>query len=177
MQQDCNHCNSTGTINKNNTACSVCHGTGNYIVDETIMVNIPKGVFDGYDIVFSKKGEQEQKPGEIPGDLVVKIVVDTDLFFTRNTRTDNNLIFKTKITLAETFIGKDILVPHFDGPVNINTNIFGIINPNKKYYIKGKGLCGTGDLIFVFEIIYPDKGVDPDSREILKDVFNKIGIN
>ena len=89
----------------------------------------------------------------------------------------NNLIYKTQITLCDSFIGKDIIIPYFDEDIKINTSIFGIINPNKNYHIKNKGLGGFGDLIIKFEIIYPDeKHIDNFNREILLDLFKNIGI-
>lgn len=173
IQSQCNICNGSGSINKNNTNCTRCNGTSTCIDEETIKVEIPKGSSSGYKIVFEKMGEQEQKQGEQPGDLIIEVIVEEDPYFTRD---NNNLVFKSKISLAETFIGKDVIVPHFDEHIRVNTNIFGIINPNKKYHIKGKGLCGEGDLVFVFEIVYPEKVLDSYDRDSLKNVFKNLGI-
>lgn len=174
VQSPCNMCGTTGSINKNKMSCNICKGTSNYVVDETIKVEIPKGTHYGTKVVFTGMGEQEQKLGEIAGDLIIEIIIEEDPYFLRE---DDNLIFKTKLTLGEIFIGKDIVVPYFDEHIRINTNIFGIINPNKKYHIKGKGLCGKGDLIFIFEIVYPEKVLDSYDRESLKNVFKNLNIN
>jgi DnaJ-class molecular chaperone len=173
IQSQCNICNGNGSINKNNMNCTRCSGTSTYIDEETIKVEIPKGSTSGYRIIFENMGEQEQKQGEQPGDLIIEVIVEEDPYFTRE---NNNLVFKSKLSLTETFIGKDVIIPHFDEHIRVNTNIFGIINPNKKYHIKGKGLCGEGDLVFVFEIIYPEKVLDSYDRDSLKNVFNNLGI-
>jgi|LakMenEpi03Aug12_release.lakeMendotaPanAssembly.Ray.scaffolds.fasta_scaffold146963_3 DnaJ-class molecular chaperone len=173
IQNQCNVCNGSGSINKNNTNCNYCNGTSSYIVEETIKVEIPKGTNYGYRIVFNKMGEQEQKSNDEAGDLIIEIIVGDDPYFTRD---NNNLVFKSKLTLAETFIGKDMIVPHFDEHIRVNSNIFGIINPNKRYHIKGKGLCGEGDLVFMFEIIYPEKVLDSCDSDLLKNVFKNLGI-
>lgn len=173
IQTQCGMCSGTGGINTGNTSCKKCNGTSNYVDEQTVKVEIDKGTMSGYKIVFEKMGEQAQKPGEEAGDLIIEIIVEEDPYFTRE---GDNLVFKSKLTLAETFIGKDILVPHFEEHVRINTNIFGIINPNKRYHIQGKGLCGKGDLIFIFEIIYPEKELDSYDRETLKNVFKNLGI-
>jgi DnaJ-class molecular chaperone len=173
IQSSCSSCSGTGSINANNMSCQVCNGNGNYVVEDTIKVEIPKSTVSGYRIVFEKMGEQEQKQGEQAGDLVVEIIIEDDPYFVRE---GDNLIFKSKLTLAETFIGKDVVVPHFDEHIRINTNIFGIINPNKRYHIKGKGLGGKGDMAFIFEIIYPEKVLDSYDRESLKNVFKNLGI-
>lgn len=173
IQTQCNRCNGTGSINTPNISCKLCNGSSNYIVEETIKVEIPKGIHNGNKIVFEKMGEQAQKRREEPGDLIVEIVVEEDPYFIRD---GNDIIFKSKLTLAETFIGKELIVPYFDEHVHINSNIFGIINPNKKYHIKGKGLCSKGDLVFVFEIVYPEKSLNDYERDILYNAFKNVGI-
>ena len=173
MQSTCNICYGTGSINNNNISCQLCKGNGNYTTDETIKIDIPKCTHTGHKIVFNKLGEQAKTKDDEPGDFIVEITVDEDPYFMRE---NNNLIFKVKLTLVETFLGKDVIVPHFNEHFNINTNIFGIINPNKRYHIKGKGLSSSSDLIFVFEVIYPEKVIDSYDRELLKNVFSNIGI-
>jgi DnaJ family protein A protein 2 len=173
LQTQCDQCNGTGSINKNNLDCNSCNGTSTYIVEETIKVEIPKGTVPGHKIIFNRMGEQEQKSGDEAGDLIIEIVVEDDPYFTRE---NNSLVFKSKLSLAETFIGKDIIVPHFDEHIRVNTHIFGIINPNKRYHIKGKGLCGEGDLVFIFEIIYPEKVLDSYDRDTLKNIFKNLEI-
>ena len=174
VQSPCKVCNASGSTNKINPACGICKGAGNYQINDTIVVNIPKGANADYKIIFRKKGEQEQNPGEIPGDFIVALQIEDDPYFKREA---DNLIYTTRLTLAESFIGKDISVPHYDENITVNTNIFGIINPNNRYFIKGKGLCGRGDLIFVFEIVYPAKILNSSERESLSGVFTSIGIN
>lgn len=172
-QNSCNVCHGNGIITNNNSSCQLCKGDGNYIIDETVKIDVPKCTYTGYKIVFNKLGEQAKARDDEPGDLIVEITIDEDPYFIRE---ENNLIFKVKLTLVETFLGKDIVIPHFDEHFHVNTNVFGIINPNKRYHIKGKGLCSTSDLIFVFEVIYPEKVIDSYDRELLKNVFSNIGI-
>lgn len=173
IQSNCGMCQGSGLININNTSCNKCSGSGGIVEEETIRVEIPKCCISGHRIVYNGMGDQPQKIGEIPGDLIVEINIENDPYFTRE---DNNLIFKSKLTLAETFLGKEVIVPHFDEHLRINTNIFGIINPNKRYHIQNKGLGSNGDLIFMFEIVYPEKALDSYDRESLKNVFKNIGI-
>ena len=169
----CKTCNASGQVSKNNMSCCICNGDSYYTVDETIKVDIPKGVESGHTIVFKGKGEQEQSVGDIPGDFIVKIVIEDNAIFIRE---DDHLIYKTKLSLVESFIGKDIMIPHFDEPIGLNSSVFGIINPNKRYFVIGKGLCGRGNLIIQFEVVYPDKMLDTETRGVLVEIFKKIGI-
>jgi DnaJ-class molecular chaperone len=173
IQSRCGICNGIGIIHNNNSGCKKCYGVGNIVDEEIIKIEIPSGSESGYRVVFNRLGEQPKNSGEEAGDLIVEVIVNNDPYFVRE---NDNLIFKTKITLAEIFVGKDIMIPHFDDNLIINTNMFGIINPNKRYHIKGKGLCGKGDLIFIFEILYPEKVLDSSDRESVKNLFKNIGI-
>jgi DnaJ family protein A protein 2 len=173
IQTQCSSCNGVGQMTKKNMSCVNCEGKNVKFEEHTIKVDIPKNVNNGYNIIFKGLGEQAQKSTEEAGDLVVEVMINDDPYFGRE---NNNLIYKSKITLVESLIGKDIIVPHFDEHINMNINIFGIINPNKRYHIQGKGLGGVGDLIFIFEIVYPDRVLTYDERECLKNSFKSINL-
>lgn len=175
IQIKCNICNGIGTLNNINKDCIKCNGKGDITKIENLTINIPKCCETGKQIVFENLGEQPQKIHEIPGDLIIEIIVQNDPNFIRYK--NNDLQYKTKISLAESFIGKDIIIPHFDQNIEINTSIFGIINPNKTYIIKNKGLGNIGDLIINFEILYPsDKVIDDNNKKLLIDIFKNINI-
>lgn len=171
IQSPCNTCSGSGNINSNNSNCMKCKGDGTINEENIIKVEVPQNARHSHQIVFKGLGEQVQKEREEPGDLIVQINIEKDPYFERE---DDNLIYRCQLTLAETFLGKDILIPHFDEHFSINTNIFGIINPNKRYHLKDKGLGNMGDLIFVFEIIYPDKVLDSCGRDSLRNIFTNL---
>jgi hypothetical protein len=51
----------------------------------------------------------------------------------------------------------------------MNTDGFGVINPNKRYSLKNKGLGSVGDLILTFIINYPNELY---SKEIVQQFKN-----
>lgn len=167
VQTHCNACNGIGIINHRKECIKCKEGVINE--KETVSVIIPKNVQNGEKIFFKNLGEQPLKKHEKPGNLIVEININTDPYFKRQ---DNDLIYTTKITLVESIIGKEIVVPHFDEYFKINTGIFGIINPNNMYKLENKGLGNKGNLIFVFEIIYPDKKLNDDEKKQLKTIFS-----
>jgi DnaJ-class molecular chaperone len=169
----CNSCNSNGTISNINKECHLCNGKLIINNEENLTINIPKCTEHGHRIIFHNLGEQPTKVHDISGDLIIEINIKNDDIFNRN---QNNLIYKTNLTLAESIVGKNITIPHYDGDININTNIFGIIDPNKTYILKEKGLGNIGDLLIKFEIIYPEKQIEQSNREVLSELFKNIGI-
>jgi len=158
ISQPCNTCTGTGVIIKGSKNCNECKGEGIYEVDNLCNLNIPKGFEEGMKTIFNNLGEQPKKNNQIPGHLILEIRVQDHSIFTRK---GNDLYYKLSITLTESILGKDINIPYFDDVIKININQFGIINPNKQYIIKNRGLPilnndnKKGNLFLEFNIIYP----------------------
>ena len=162
----CNTCDGKGyNYNNNNTDCERCKGEHEYKVESINELIIPKGIENGYKIVLDGYGEQCKRTNDLPGDLIFLVNVNNDPIFTRQNR---NLIYKLDINYIDSIIGKYIQIPYFNESININTNIFGIIDPRISYVIYKKGLgidsC-IGDMIIQFNVIFPSK---EDQDEIIK---------
>jgi len=201
---NCNECNGIGQINRTiqmgmfiqNTSqiCNKCRGCGKEytqkecdcingkITEEKIFeLKIPKGVEPNRQYIFKEWGEQAVRENEVSGDLVITINIKPHETFQRR---DLNLIYECKITLKESIIGKTIQIKHFDEMLNLNTKIFGIINPQKQYIIYEKGLNGEengnkqkkGDLYITFKIEYPEKTLNDDEINALNNVFNSVNL-
>jgi DnaJ family protein A protein 2 len=199
---NCEKCNGLGKIveilkmgpfiQQHSHTCNKCSGKGklyiekkcndNLCVDGKINqenifeINIPKGVEQNKQYKFEGWGEQTIADNEIPGDLIVIINIKPHEIFKRN---NLNLIYETSLTLIESIIGKDIQIKVFNEILNINTKIFGIINPSKQYILYEKGLNNDekrGDLYIIFKINYPEKSLTDDEIKILKNVFNEMSL-
>jgi DnaJ-class molecular chaperone len=157
IQQPCNNCQGSGVVNKANKNCVDCKGNGSYETENPCNLSIPKGFEDGIKTVFNNLGEQPKKNNQVAGHLILEIKVQDDPIFTRK---GNDLYYKLQITLTESILGKEIIIPYFEEKVKININQFGVINPNKQYIIKNRGLPimntdKKGNMYLEFTIIYP----------------------
>ena len=173
ISQPCNSCQGSGSSNEVNKKCGECKGEGKYETDNPCNLSVPKGFEDGLRTIFNKLGEQPKKSNQEAGDLVLEIRVQEHSHFTRK---GNDLIYKLNITLTESIIGKDITIPYFDEVIKININQFGIINPEKQYSIKNRGLPimntdKKGNLILEFKIIFPK--LERDEISNLTQSLNK----
>jgi DnaJ-class molecular chaperone len=174
FQSKCNTCNGVGVTIVKNINCNSCSGNGILNEEETIKLDIRKNINNNEQFCFKDLGEQILKKGEQPGDLIITIFIyDENEYFQRE---NNHLIYKSKLSLVESLLGKEIVVPHFDSNITINTNIFGTIDFNKRYHIKDKGLGNQGDLILVFEYEYKDIQLSEDKRDKLQNCFKELNL-
>jgi DnaJ family protein A protein 2 len=164
----CNSC-TTGVIFSKKTNCNCKEGTLEQ--ENMILLDIPKGTKNNINFVYPNLGEQPVKKDDIPGDLLCQINTTDHTHFKRIGES-LDLEMNISITFLESIIGKNVSIKHFDGLLDINTNIFGIINPNQKYIIYDKGLCNKGNLVILFNIDYPKNVVlTPESISLLKNIF------
>ena len=156
-------CDSGFIININKNMDCECD---NYIItkEKNIEIKIDNTIKNNDNIIFKGLGEQISNGNEIVGDFIIKCIIEKDCYFER---INNDLIYKYKLTFVESIVGKCVIIPHYAGDININTDIFGIIDPNKKYYLKNKGLDNNSNLILVFDIIYYEKFSENEKKLLL----------
>lgn len=176
ITQACSTCNGTGEISQGRKSCNECNGTCKITKDHKLDLDIPKGVSTGYEQKFKGYGDQKQSKKEISGDLIFRITVsDNEVYKRRN----NDLIHTENITFKESIIGKKVILDHFGDKLEINLQNYIIIQPNKEYILKGKGMPiingnTHGNLILLFNIKYPsiEKISDDNIEGITKELFN-----
>lgn len=154
FEQPCLSCGSSGV---KKSGCSMCKN-GSVQTEKTVQINVPKGVQSGHHILLEGLGPQKKKPSDVPGNLVIRIVVDPHPVFERD---GDVLVFKPKISFIDSVLGIPIVVPHFAGEFIVDTRTFGILDPRKFYEVKGRGMNQNANLKIQFQIEYPDqKGTD-----------------
>jgi DnaJ-class molecular chaperone len=176
LQQQCNVCLGNCVI-RNNIVCKNCNSNGFLFKEKMIEIHIPKGVENNKQYIYEGWGEQAVKPNEKSGDFIIRLNVENHDIFER----DNlDLKHKTQITLYESIIGKELIIPYFEEKIVINTNIFGIINPEKEYIVLEKGLRNEmnqkGNLKIIFKIIYPEKTFNNDEINDITNIFKKLNL-
>ena len=153
FNQPCQLCGGQGG---GSTGCQDCNFKSKKHEPLNLELKIPAGVEDGATLVAGCMGEQPQKMGEDPGDLIfhVKIQDHTELM-----RQGKDLIWSTRISFEDSVNGKVIQVPHFDGPIQINTSDWGVLDPREDYVVPNKGFVPGGKLRVSFNVIYPPANI------------------
>jgi len=172
----CAPCSGSGSIN---SGCSVCDKKGHKVEEHLLNIVIPRGVENGFTIKFAGFGEQATTDSETSGDLLVEIAVDGG--DTNFIRTGNDIIYEHKITLRETFTGKQITIPHYEKDIVVNTADFGIVQGGKKYIMQDKGMPYAngrfGNLILMFSVSYPSsKHLTLKERGEIQTLFERLKI-
>lgn len=175
--QNCNKCLGRGIVKESLKHCNECNNKGTKAEERLVELVLERGVESGKKFVIDGWGEQSSKKNDIPGDLVIEVIIESDPIFTRR---GLDLLYTTTITLRESIIGKEIVIPHFDGDYNLHLKGFGIVNPNKQYIVFDKGMVKTGtvpqtgNLHLRFIIQYPDGNLEDSQITILLDAFDKV---
>lgn len=175
MERPCDSCSGSGFVaGKSKTGCKECGGSSMLKEEHKIEIDFPAGVATGNQAIFKGLGEQAVGDNEVSGDLVFEVRVQPHSVFQRD---GNNLTMHLQITFAESVTGKDIQIPHFGGEMVVNTaKEFGIIQPEKRYIIRGKGMTQNSDLILIFNVSYPSRKLDDKDRADILKVFKQVSI-
>ena len=152
MNQPCPSCAGGGVLNQ---GCGNCN-KGRKHERLNLELKIPPGIESGNTLTGHGLGEQPKKRGEDPGDIVfhIKVLEHPELL-----RQGMDLIYTTKISFEDSVNGKTIAVPHFDGPITVDTSDWGVLDPREDYIIPKKGFKvgdALGKLRVSFNIIYPN---------------------
>ena len=127
--------------------------------EKTLEATIEKGMPDNNEITF--KYESEQKPGQIPGDVVLKLKTVPHPMFKRS---GASLSMRLTIPLRAALLGFETSFKHLDGHT-VTIKRTGVTKPGQAIKIKSEGMPkhGTpsefGDLTIQFSIDFP-KEVD-----------------
>lgn len=139
-------------------------------INETIYIDIPKGIDNGEIIRLDKKGNSSNENNI--GDVEIKIEISIgDSFFSRE---GLDLIYKKDITLKESFCGFSFDIRFLDGKeIKINNKAGNIIPPYFRKVIKNMGFERDnikGNLVILFNVIYP-KELSVEQIRNLNDIL------
>ena len=149
FQQGCPACGGSGGTW---SGCSACNFKSKKFEQLNLELKIPAGVESGNTITGHGLGEQPQKENEEPGDIIFHVSVQDHPEFMRQ---GSDLVWQTKISFEDSVNGKLVTIPHFDGPIQIDTRDWGVLDPREDYVIPNKGFRPGGRLRVQFNVVYP----------------------
>lgn len=175
FQTICPDCQGDGEMIRDKDRCRRCGGKKTVVERKVLHVHVDRGVRNGHKIDF--RGEGDQMPGVLPGDVQFEIEQKPHPRFQRR---DDDLFYHAKIDLLTALGGGQIFIEHLDDRW-LTVNIFpgdpitpgkylpgiGTLSSNKisagaVKVIKGQGMPSYrhhdfGNLYIQFEVEFPDK--------------------
>lgn len=151
------------TIEKSYTGCVIPIEINRFIIEgknkkeenETLYVNIPRGIDDNEIIVIPNKGNSNGNNNNSDVKIQIKIINKTPF-----KRDGLDMILHKSITLKEALCGFSFDMTFIDNRTfKINNGNGNIICPNYKKNIPGMGMVRddrTGNLIIIFEVLFPE---------------------
>mgnify|MGYP003403793300 FL=1 len=167
----CPDCNMTGKIVHNK--CNSCNGDGTTLIEQTVDVEIPKGVSNGIQLTMQGFGNAIRDG--INGDLQIVIDEIRDYTFKRE---GGNLIIEKEISVLDAIMGANVKVntPHGEIVVTIQPGT----QPGTITRMHGKGVpdinYGLGDLIINLKVKVPTN-VSMDERYVLEKLKKSSNFN
>ncbi len=166
----CPECKGEGRIPEK--PCNVCKGEGRIEGEETIAINIPKGVDTGQVIKVLGKGESGKR-GEQSGDLYIRILVKPHPLFERR---GDDLYTQVPITFSQSVLGGEVDIKMIDNK-NFSLKVPQSTESGKVLRIQGKGIphfssFGRGNL-FVELFIATPKKLTKEQKMLLKELRNQ----
>lgn len=194
FQTACPDCNGEGEIIKDKDRCKQCNGKKTVVDRKVLHVNVDRGVKSGARVEF--RGEGDQAPGILAGDVVFEIEQKPHPRFTRR---EDDLLYNCEIELVTALAGGTIFIEHLDDRwLSVEILPGEAISQGKHLYsfsairafcanrhdtgavkmIRGQGMPSyrhhdIGNLYIQFSVKFPDKGwtSDPAAFDSLRKLL------
>ena len=153
-QTICNECGGDGKSYEE--TCTTCHGRGHVKKNKEIVVTVPEGVDNGYQLRISGKGEAGTNGGP-NGDIYIEFDVKQHDFFERS---EGDIYLEVPLTISEAVLGCKKEIPTLEN--NVILEIKAGSSTGDKLKLKGKGIkvpnsVRKGDMFVILNVIVPTK--------------------
>lgn len=172
-EEECPDCHGLGKTIKRK--CDRCHGSGRVQVNETITVNIPRGVDTDDKIRVPGKGEPGVNGGE-NGDLIIQIQVSSSQTFVRK---GCDVYVNIPISYTDALLGATVTIPTVTGDCDLV--IPPCTDPNTILKMSGKGITTpngkTGNQYVTINVKFP-KSLTKEQQDLVRkldDIENNKG--
>jgi len=171
FQTVCPDCQGEGEIIRERDRCKRCLGKKTVVERKVLHVHVDKGVKNGHKIEF--RGEGDQTPGVLPGDVVFEIEQKPHARFQRK---DDDLFYQADIDLLTALAGGIINIEHLDDRwLTVSIAPGEPITPGLIKVIKGQGMPSFrhhdyGNLYIRFDVKFP-QGNELQNLHLLKQVL------
>ncbi len=167
--------------------CPTCHGEGVQITDpcinckgrgrvtraRSITVNIPPGIDESATLRMSGQGEAGPSGG-VPGNLYVKVQIQSHELFTRQNKT---IHLQIGINVAQAALGDEIDIETIDGAVSLK--IPAGTQSGQQFRLRSRGVPDMrggdrGDQIVTVQVLVP-RELSPEQEDLFNQLAESLG--
>lgn len=158
FQTVCPDCNGEGEMIRDKDRCKKCSGKKTVVERKVLHVHVDKGIRNGHKVEF--RGEGDQIPGVMPGDVVFEIETKPHPRFQRK---EDDLFYQVEIDLLTALGGGSFSVEHLDDRwLNVNIAPGEVVTPGSIKVVQGQGMPSFrhhdhGNLYIQFDVKFPKK--------------------
>lgn len=158
FQTVCPDCNGEGEMIRDKDRCKKCSGKKTIVERKVLHVHVDKGIRNGHKVEF--RGEGDQIPGVMPGDVVFEIETKPHPRFQRK---EDDLFYQVEIDLLTALGGGSFSVEHLDDRwLNVNIAPGEVVTPGSIKVVQGQGMPSFrhhdhGNLYIQFDVKFPEK--------------------
>ncbi|GAB1310924.1 Type I HSP40 co-chaperone [Madurella fahalii] len=171
FQTVCSDCNGEGELVKEKDRCKQCMGKKTIVDRKVLHVHVDRGVKSGTKVEF--RGEGDQAPGILAGDVVFQIEQKPHPRFTRR---DDDLLYQCEIDLVTALAGGTIYIEHLDERwLSVEILPGEAISNGAVKMIRGQGMPSYrhhdyGNMYIQFSVRFPEKNwtQDPAAFDALR---------
>lgn len=174
FQTVCPDCQGEGETVKEKDRCKHCMGKKTIVDRKVLHVHVDRGVKSGTKIEF--RGEGDQAPGVLAGDVVFQIEQKPHPRFTRR---DDDLLYQAEIDLVTALAAGTIFIEHLDERwLSVEILPGEALAPGAVKMIRGQGMPSYrhhdfGNMYIQFNVKFPEKNwtQDPAAFDALRRVL------
>ncbi|KAL9593978.1 MAG: hypothetical protein Q9219_007283 [cf. Caloplaca sp. 3 TL-2023] len=156
FQTVCSECQGEGESIREKDRCKRCAGKKTVVERKVLHVHVDKGVKSGHKVDF--RGEGDQAPGVLPGDVQFEIEQKPHPRFQRK---DDDLFYHAEIDLLTALAGGQLHIEHLDDRwLTVTIDAGEVISPGEIKMIRGQGMPSMrhhdfGNLYIQFDVKFP----------------------
>ena len=168
----CPHCGGKGS--KMINPCPHCGGNGLAKEDVQLEISIPKGAYEGFQLMAQGKGCAPLNGQGVFGDLLIVVKENEHPKFERQ---GNDLYFDLEIPIVDAILGCNMEVETIDGK-KLATKISSLIEDGVQIRFGGKGMPiqgqsnAFGSMIGIVKLVMP-KSLNDEERALLSELKTK----
>lgn len=172
-REKCSSCDGSGKVSDHSSViCPGCHGDGQIYQSYPMLIDIPAGIEDGYQLHLDTRLVPEQKE-KIPEKLIVLVSVKAHDVFQRK---GADITYELPLNFSQAALGAEVTVPTVKGESKLK--IPPGTQTGKILRLKGKGIphfgkSGRGDQMVKILVVTPTE-IDKHQRWLLEQLAEKL---